>query len=254
MPILHAQSLNKHFGGLAAVRDCSVILQRGVVTGLIGPNGAGKSTLLNLLSGHLTSDSGRIVFDGIDVTGVAPHRLAHLGMVRTFQISRELGALTVFENLLVAAPGHPGEVLWNLLLRPAAVRRAEGAAREQACAWLKRVGLWRLADSPANALSGGQKKLLEVVRALMLSPRLILLDEPAAGVAPPLVDDLCELIRELRTEGISFAIVEHDMDLIERLCDRVHVLSEGTPLIAGTFAEVIADTRVADAYLGGVMQ
>jgi ABC-type branched-subunit amino acid transport system ATPase component len=253
-PILYARSLNKRFGGLTAVRDCSLALWRGAVTGLIGPNGAGKSTLLDLLSGHLKPDSGRVFFDGTDITGEAPHRLAHLGMVRTFQISRELGALTVFENLLVAAPWHLGEAPWNVLLRPAAVQREEAAARGRARGWLKRVGLWRLADSPASALSGGQKKLLEIVRALMLSPRLILLDEPAAGVAPPLIDDLCKLIRELRDEGVSFVIVEHNMELVERLCDQVHVLAEGAPLMTGTFAEVTADARVVEAYLGGVVQ
>jgi ABC-type branched-subunit amino acid transport system ATPase component len=248
--LLSVSDVTKHYGALAALDRCSVSFERGRITGLIGPNGAGKTTLLNVIAGFSRPDSGKIYFDGVDVTGMPAHRLAARGLARTFQIARELANLTVLENLLLAATGTAGESVTRALFRRGALRRTDRTNAEHARELLARVGLWELADAPASALSGGQKKLLELARALMLAPRFILLDEPAAGVAPPLVTKLAALVRSLVGEGISFGIVEHDMDLIARLCDRVYVLAEGRTLVSGSFAEVAAHKDVLEAYLG----
>jgi ABC-type branched-subunit amino acid transport system ATPase component len=178
------------------------------------------------------------------------HRVASLGLVRTFQIVRELSGLTVLENLLLAPVHQRGESIANALLGRSRVRDQEQRNAVKARDILKRIGLWKLADQSAAALSGGQKKLLELARVLLMEPTLVLLDEPAAGVAPPLLKDIMQLIRELQADGISFGIVEHDMHLIGEICNRVHVLAEGTTLVSGSFAEVTADARVIDAYLG----
>jgi ABC-type branched-subunit amino acid transport system ATPase component len=250
--LLAASGVTKRYGGLAALDGCSVSFEQGLVTGLIGPNGAGKTTLLNVITGFASPDSGTIHFDGADVTGMPAHSLAARGLVRTFQIARELANLTVLENLLLAASDPTSESVTSALFRRGAVRATERRIAVQARALLRRVGLWQLADAPASALSGGQKKLLELARALMLDPRFILLDEPAAGVAPPLVAEIAALVRALVADGISFGIVEHDMDLVASLCDRVYVLAEGRTLVCGSFAEVAADTEVVEAYLGRV--
>ncbi len=223
---------------------------KGEVTGLIGPNGAGKTTLLNVISGLVKCDTGKVHFDGQDITTLPMHRVASLGLVRTFQIVRELSGLTVLENLLLAPVHQRGEAISGTLFDRSTVRHQEQDNAIKARAILKRIGLWKLADQSASALSGGQKKLLELARVLLLEPTLVLLDEPAAGVAPPLLKDIIALIRELKTDGISFGIVEHDMHLIGEICDRVHVLAEGKTLMSGSFAEVTADSRVIDAYLG----
>ncbi len=250
--LLEVRGLSKRFGGVAALSDCSLSIAAGSVTAIIGPNGAGKSTLMNLIGGLFPPDSGSIVFDGRDITHEAAHRRARGGMVRTFQISRELGQLTVFENLMLAGQDARVEnALVSTFLR-GRVARSERRVAERARRLLERVGLFRLADEPASALSGGQKKLLELTRALMLKPKLVLLDEPAAGVSPPMVRELCDTIAALRAEGLSFGIVEHDMDLVAELADRVYVLAEGTRLTAGSYAEVTRDRRVVEAYLGGV--
>jgi ABC-type branched-subunit amino acid transport system ATPase component len=178
------------------------------------------------------------------------HRVAALGLVRTFQIVRELSGLTVLENLLLAPAHQRGETVAGTLFGRSAVGHQEQASAAKARVILKRIGLWKLADQPASALSGGQKKLLELARVLLLEPSLVLLDEPAAGVAAPLLKDIIQLIRELKADGISFGIVEHDMHLIGEICDEVHVLAEGKTLVSGSFAEVTADARVIDAYLG----
>lgn len=249
-PLLEVQRVSKHFGGVAALDDCSLSLGKGLVTGLIGPNGAGKTTLLNVISGLVKSDAGRVRFDGQDITALPMHRVASLGLVRTFQIVRELSGLTVLENLLLAPAHQRGETVAGTLFGRSAVGHQEQASAAKARVILKRIGLWKLADQPASALSGGQKKLLELARVLLLEPSLVLLDEPGAGVAPPLLKDIIQLIRELKADGISFGIVEHDMHLIGEICDEVHVLAEGKTLVSGSFAEVTADARVIDAYLG----
>jgi branched-chain amino acid transport system ATP-binding protein len=250
--LLTVSEVTKRYGGFTALDRCSVSFEQGLITGLIGPNGAGKTTLLNVITGFSPPDSGTIHFDGVDVTSMPAHKLAARGLVRTFQIARELANLTVLENLLLAAASPESESITSALFRRPAVCTTERRIALEARALLGRVGLWRLADAPASALSGGQKKLLELARALMLKPRFILLDEPAAGVAPPLVAELATLVRALVAEGISFGIVEHDMGLVASLCDRVYVLAEGRTLVCGSFAEVAADTEVAEAYLGRV--
>jgi ABC-type branched-subunit amino acid transport system ATPase component len=248
--LLVVSEVTKRYGGFKALDRCSVSFERGRITGVIGPNGAGKTTLLNVIAGFAPPDAGTIHFDGADVTAMPAHRLAARGLVRTFQIARELASLTVLENLLLAAADARSESISSALFRRGAIKLAERRIAVRARALLARVGLWQLADAPASALSGGQKKLLELARALVLEPRFILLDEPAAGVAPPLVAELAALVRELLAEGISFGIVEHDMDLVARLCDRVYVLAEGRTLVSGSFAEIAADKEVAEAYLG----
>lgn len=250
--LLTVQDVNVGFGEFVALNGAHLRIARGGITGIVGPNGAGKSTLFNVLGGQQAHQGGKVIFDGRDITHLPVHRRAQAGLTRTFQISRELGALSVLENLLLAAAAQPGEKLWHALLNTAAARRCEEQAMEHARSLLERVGLWRLAHDRADSLSGGQKKLLELCRALMLKPRLVLLDEPAAGVNPVLVGEIAAFIRSLQAEGMSFAIVEHNMDMIAALCDPVYVLAQGSVLTHGSFAEVAANAQVVEAYLGGV--
>jgi ABC-type branched-subunit amino acid transport system ATPase component len=249
-PLLQARGIRKTYGGLEALSGVDLDLARGRITGLIGPNGAGKTTLLNVISGVEQATSGQVLLLGEDIGSLPQHRLATRGLVRTFQISRELGQLTVLENLLLARARQTGEGLVGLFARPKRVRQEEEAAIEVARAALQKVNLWRLADAPAATLSGGQKKLLELSRALMLQPRLVLLDEPAAGVAPAMEEVLVATIRGLADEGVDFLIVEHDLDIVAALCDHVYVMAAGQVLTEGTFAHVVGDARVVEAYLG----
>lgn len=251
--MLHIRDVSKHFGGVAALNDCTLAFEKGKVTGLIGPNGAGKTTLLNVISGLVKPDSGSVHFEGRDITDQPANRIAALGLVRTFQIVRELGGLTVLENLLLAPPHQAGESIGAALFKHRMVWQQDAKNAAKAREILLRLGLWHLADQSASALSGGQKKLLELARVLLLDPKLILLDEPAAGVAPPLLKHIIRLIHELNGDGISFGIVEHDMHLISEVCDDVHVLAEGRTLVSGSFADVTSDERVVDAYLGIVL-
>lgn len=250
--MLAALNVSKHFGGIAALSDCTVDLQKGLVTGLIGPNGAGKTTLLNVISGLMPPDAGRVLLDGVDITGLLLHKVAKLGVVRTFQIARELANLTVLENLLLAADSGSLEYATSALFRRRHVRASETETCERALRVLEQMNLRAKADDLASALSGGQKKLLELARALMLDPRVILLDEPAAGVAPPLVREIGGVIRKIADSGVTIGIVEHDMHLIGSLCDHVYVLAAGRTLVHGTFAEVTNDPAVVSAYLGRV--
>jgi ABC-type branched-subunit amino acid transport system ATPase component len=240
------------YGTTRVVHEVSLAPPPGGWIALIGPNGAGKSTLLYVIGGLLKPDAGQVVLEGADITSVVPYKRALRGLVRTFQISRELGELTVLENLLFARPNQTGESVWKAFAFPGRVRREERAAAARARAILERVGLWRLADQGARGLSGGQKKLLELCRALMLDPKVILLDEPAAGVSPPMRAEISRVIRALRDEGITFVIVEHDMDMVASICDRVYVFAEGRNLTCGSFKEIMSDRRVVDAYLGGL--
>jgi ABC-type branched-subunit amino acid transport system ATPase component len=248
--LLDIAGIEKRFGGVAALSDCTLSIDRGKIVGLIGPNGAGKTTLLSVIAGALSPDKGSVVFDGVDLSRHPLHRRAALGLVRTFQIARELGNLTVFENVVLAGSVGREESLLKALFKRGEIQKSQEIVFERAEAVIRRAGLWPVADNLASDLSGGQKKLLELARALMLSPKLVLLDEPAAGVAPPLVNSLISFIKELAAEGITFGIVEHDMHLIASLCDIVHVLAEGRLLVSGTFDEVSRDPRVVDAYLG----
>jgi branched-chain amino acid transport system ATP-binding protein len=249
---LKVDSLSKSFDGLRAVDGCSLAIREGTITGLIGPNGAGKTTLFNLITGFLRPTAGRIIFGGTRIDGLAPHQVFHKGIVRTFQIPRELKSMTVLENLMLVPTGQAGEQIWNPWLFPLRVSRQEKKNYERAREVLEFVDLRDQRDEYAATLSGGQKKLLELARTLMSNPKMILLDEPGAGVNRVLMKKLVANIETLREErGITFLVIEHDMDLVTRLCNPVIVMSEGKYLAEGTAEEIKQDERVLDAYLGG---
>jgi ABC-type branched-subunit amino acid transport system ATPase component len=249
--MLEADSVSVVYeGGFTALDGASVKLASGAVTGLIGPNGAGKSTLFGVLAGAVRPAKGDVRLGGEVVTRHGPVWRARRGLARTFQLSRELASLSVLENVLVAQPQMRGERLLSLLFACRAVRAEEEAAFEKARALLQRVDLWRLADAPAGSLSGGQKKLLEICRALMLDPRIVLMDEPSAGVNPTRIGEIVEFVQALRQEGTTFGLVEHNMGMVRALCDHVYVLAEGRVLTEGRFDDVIANAQVASAYLG----
>ena len=249
-PLLSVDDLHRSFYGVHALRGASMAVRAGTVTGLIGPNGAGKTTLFNCVSGTVPPEGGRVVFDGTDITGWAPEAIARRGLVRTFQIARGFPTLTVLETLLLHGTAQPGETLLGALFTPGRARTREAALVARARDVAARLNLTAVLDNLATALSGGQKKLLEIGRALMGAPRLILLDEPVAGVNPTLAAEIAGRITELAAEGYTFLIVEHDMDVVARLCDPVIVMAEGATLTEGRFAEIVADHRVQDAYLG----
>ena len=241
----------KEFGGVRAVDGASFTVEAGSITGLIGPNGAGKTTCFNCVSGFLRSDGGRVSFDGHDITRMPPHRIFRLGLVRTFQTPQELGALTVLENLMLVGSGQAGERVWENWLRPWRVAGQERVVAERASEVLELVELDGLAQDRAGSLSGGQRKLLELARALMGQPVMILLDEPGAGVNPTLTRRLVAHIERIRKElGVTFLVIEHDMDLVARLCDPVIVMTNGRVLMEGTPQEVLANAEVQEAYLG----
>ena len=250
-PRLEAIGLQKRFGALAAVDGVSLRVEAGEVLGLIGPNGAGKTTLFNLLSGVIAPDAGRLKVNGEDVTGLAPHRLARRGLIRTFQLARELDRLTVLENVLLAAKDNPGEGLVGALLGPAAWRGTERQLIQKARSVLSQTGLSAQESLPAAALSGGQKKLLELSRCLMSEADTILLDEVAAGVAPHLVDQIGDLIGTLNRDfGKTFIVIEHNVGLIRRIASRIVVLAAGRVIANGGFTEVAAQRDVIESYLG----
>jgi branched-chain amino acid transport system ATP-binding protein len=224
----------------------------GGITGLIGPNGAGKTTLFNIITGFLKPDSGRITFRGERIDGLPPHEIFHRGLVRTFQIPRELKSMTVLENLMLVPKEQRGENLWYTWFMPWRVGKDEEAIIEKAQDVLKFVDLAHLRDEYAGNLSGGQKKLLELARTLMTQPTMILLDEPAAGVNRTLMRRLADDIQRVRAElGATFLLIEHDMDLVTMLCDRLIVMSQGAKIAEGAPEEVKRDEQVLDAYLGG---
>ena len=240
------------FGGVVAVDNLSIRLQAGAITGLIGPNGAGKTTAFNILAGSQLPSAGRVVFKGADITALAPHRRAALGIARTFQLAHEFGRLTVVENLMVAANLQGGENVLNTVFRRSSYRQAEREVFVRARELLVFLGLEKLALEPAGALSGGQKKLLELGRALMREPRIVLLDEIGAGINRTLLGQIADLLLKLRKErGITFCLIEHDLDYVSRLCDEVFVMAGGRLLAQGTVAQVRADERVVEAYFGG---
>jgi branched-chain amino acid transport system ATP-binding protein len=251
-PLLEVERVVKSFDGVRAVNGCSLQVQPGTITGLIGPNGAGKTTLFNLITGFLRPSSGRIVFKGDRIDGLPPHQIFRRGVVRTFQIPRELKLMTVLENLMLVPSEQAGERLWNPWFFPFRVARQEREIRDKALDILEFVDLWHLRDEYAANVSSGQKKLLELARTLMADPEMILLDEPGAGVNPTLMRKLVHNIEQLcYGKGITFFLIEHDMDLVTRLCNPIIVMSNGEKLAEGPPDEVKSDERVLDAYLGG---
>jgi neutral amino acid transport system ATP-binding protein len=249
--ILEVREVVRAFGGLRAVDDASFDVEAGSITALIGPNGAGKSTLFNVISGFLSAERGRVQFEGRRIDRAQPHRIARRGLVRTFQVPRTLTRMSVLDNVLVATTRHPGERLNGLVLRPGDARRRERTARERAAELLTLFRLDGHAGEYAGVLSGGQRKLLDFARVLMAEPRLVLLDEPMAGVNPALGRQLIEHVLRLRTEtGMTFLFVEHDLDIVMEASDHVIVMNEGRVIASGGPENVRGDQRVVDAYLG----
>ncbi len=251
IPILEIRDVVKDFGGIRAVNRCSFQVHQGTITGLIGPNGAGKTTLFNLVTGFLKCTSGQILSHGKRIDGLPPHEIFHHGIVRTFQIPRELKRMTVLENLILVPSHQVGERIWSSWLLPWRVRRQEQEIEERAMEVLRFVNLLELRDEYAGNLSSGQKKLLELARTLIAEPRLVLLDEPGAGVNPTLMNELVEYIRKSCAErGLTFLIIEHDMDLVMSLCDPIIVMCNGENIVEGSPQQVQQDQRVLEAYLG----
>jgi branched-chain amino acid transport system ATP-binding protein len=249
--MLNVESIVMAFGGFRAVDGCSFTVAEGSITGLIGPNGAGKTTLFNVIAGAFRPTGGRIRFRGEDVTGLPAEQLFSRGLVRTFQIPHEFHRLTARENLMMVAPDQRGEALFANWLRWGAVSRQERAVRQRADEVLEFLNLTHLADTPAGQLSGGQKKLLELGRTMMTDAKLVLLDEPAAGVNRTLLREVEDKIATLNRErGYTFVLIEHDMEMVEKLCDPVICMAEGQVLVEGAFAVVRRDPRVLEAYLG----
>ena len=249
--LLRVSGLSRNFYGVQAIQAADLEVRPGTITGLIGPNGAGKTTLFNCISGVIPPDAGQVIFDGEDITGWRPERISRRGMVRTFQIARGLPRLTVLENLLLYGIDQPGENLGRLFLLPGAVAKREVELTDQAIAIADKLRLTEVLNNRADEVSGGQKKLLEIGRALMTRPKLILLDEPIAGVNPSLASEIADRLVRLRDEeGLTFLIIEHDMDLIARLCDPVTVMANGRRLAEGSFDEITHNPDVQEAYLG----
>ncbi len=249
-PILSARGVRRSFGGLLAVDVERFDAREGRITALIGPNGAGKSTLFNILTGFDRADAGSWSFAGTDITGTPAHRLARKGLVRTFQLAKSLADLTVEENMLLAAPGQTGESMAGALLGRRGWKRQERLNRDRAGELLDRFNLQHMTHEHAGVLSGGQRKLLEMARALMASPRMLLLDEPMAGVNPRLVETLLQHMLDLRDEGTTLLFVEHDMDVVAGVSDDVVCMATGQVLAVGSPSEVMRDRAVIDAYLG----
>ncbi len=249
-PLLEVRNLTRTFYGVHALERVHLSVQPHRITGLIGPNGAGKSTLFNCVSGVVSPNAGTVRFDGRDITGWRPDRVAGVGLVRTFQIARGFPRLTVYENLLLYGRRQPGERVSHALLRSRASIDREQALMESAHDVAQRLNLARLLNAPASALSGGQKKLLEIGRVLMSDPQLVMLDEPVAGVNPSLTREIAQHLRTLADQGLTILLIEHHMDTIAALCDHVIVLAEGRNLAEGSFAEVAANAAVQEAYMG----
>ena len=248
--LLSAKGLSKSFGGIRAVNNAYLDVPQGSITGLIGPNGAGKTTLFNLLSNFIRPDKGEVFLDGQPIHQLPPYQIALKGCVRTFQVARVLSRLTVLENMLLASPGQTGENFLKVWFQGAKIRQQEQENRAKALQILDSIGLGEKAQDYAGALSGGQRKLLEIGRALMTEPKLILLDEPAAGVNPTLIAQINDHIIEWNRQGITFLIIEHNMDVIMSLCHHIWVLAEGTNLADGIPSEIQKNERVLKAYLG----
>jgi len=249
--MIRVENIHKTFGGLRAVDGASFEIAEGSITGLIGPNGAGKTTLFNVIAGAFEPTSGRVFLNDVDITGLKPHQLFSKGLLRTFQIAHEFGTLTVLENLMMVPGGQSGETLFDACFRRSRVAEQERAIRAKAEEVLEFLGLTHVAEEQAGNLSGGQKKLLELGRTMMVDAKIVFLDEVGAGVNRTLLHTIGDAILRLNRErGYTFCMIEHDMDFISRLCDPVIVMAEGAVLMQGTAEEVKSDERVIEAYLG----
>ncbi|MGI9404960.1 MAG: ABC transporter ATP-binding protein [Hyphomicrobiaceae bacterium] len=253
--MIRVENLHMHFGGIRAVDGASLTIADGTITGLIGPNGAGKTTLFNVIAGYFAPTSGRVFLDGEDITGLKPHELFARGMLRTFQIAHEFSTLTVRDNLMMVPGGQSGERLIDAWFRPARVRNEEAGIRDKADDVLAFLEISHLAEEPAGNLSGGQKKLLELGRTMMVDATIVFLDEVGAGVNRTLLRTIGDAIQRLNTErGYTFCMIEHDMEFISRLCDPVIVMAEGHVLAEGTADEIRSNEAVIEAYLGTGMK
>ena len=249
--ILQVNGLSKYFGGLAAVSNCTLNIKKGSITGIIGPNGSGKTTLFNLIAGNLKPNQGTVLFNNNDITGVPAYELFSKGILRTFQIAHEFTNLTVLENLMMVPGNQTGEKLMNVLMSSKIIKSEEEEIQNKALEVAKFLNLRNLSNELAGNLSGGQKKLLELGRTMMVDANLVLLDEVGAGVNRTLLKDLGTAILRLNKErGYTFCMIEHDMDFISRMCDPVIVMSEGSVLFEGTSDEVKKNEKVIDSYLG----
>ena len=249
--ILQVKNLSKSFGGLKAISDCSLKIKKGSITGIIGPNGSGKTTLFNLISGNLKSSQGKVLFNNEDITNIPSYELFSKGVLRTFQIAHEFTNLTVLENLMMVPAGQSGEKLVNALFKPSLVKKEEENVKEKALKVIDFLNLKHLSNELAGNLSGGQKKLLELGRTMMVDAKIVLLDEVGAGVNRTLLKDIGSAILRLNKEqGYTFCMIEHDMEFISRLCNPVIVLSEGSVLFEGTPDEVKKNEKVIESYLG----
>ena len=249
--MIKVENLHRHFGGFRAVDGASLEIREGSITGLVGPNGAGKTTLFNVIAGVLPPTSGRVTMAGDDITGMAPHELFHKGLLRTFQIAHEFSSMTVRENLMMVPGGQSGETLWNTWFGRKRIADEERALQAKADEVLEFLTVDHLRDEKAGNLSGGQKKLLELGRTMMVDARIVFLDEVGAGVNRSLLNTIGDAIIRLNKErGYTFCMIEHDMEFIGRLCDPVIVMAEGKVLAEGTIDEIKANEQVIEAYLG----
>jgi ABC-type branched-subunit amino acid transport system ATPase component len=248
--MLRIQNVTKAFGALMAVHDVSLEIGDAGITGLVGPNGSGKSTLFHLITGFYRLDQGAIFFGRHSIGRLPPHKISRLGLIRSFQHTRPLQFMTVLDNLIAAAPGQAGERIWPLFLKPARVRREENDLRERARDILRSLDLLPLADELAGSLSYGQQKLMELARILMAGPRLILLDEPTAGINPTLIRRLVDLLHRLCAQGIQIFLIEHNMPLVAELCQHLFVMDSGELIFSGTPRQAREEPRVIEAYLG----
>ena len=249
--ILEINNLSKYFGGIAAVSKCSMKVKKGSITGIIGPNGSGKTTLFNLIAGNLESSGGNVLFDNEEITNIPSFELFSKGLLRTFQIAHEFTNLSVLENLMMVPGNQSGEKLINTFLKPSLVSKEESIIKEKAKEVVEFLNLGHLSNELAGNLSGGQKKLLELGRTMMVDAKLVLLDEVGAGVNRTLLKDLGSAIEKLNKEkGYTFCMIEHDMDFIGRLCDPVIVMAEGSVLFEGTVVEAKKNEKVIESYLG----
>jgi len=247
--VLVAQDVVVSYGGVRAVDQVSVSVERGAIVGIIGPNGAGKSSLLAALGGQVKRSGGAITLGGQDIAGMLPHERARLGLARTFQTTSEFGRMTVFENLITAAEGDKGASLKAVVLHPRQTREREQAVAARAWEVLRRFEMEPTADLYGRELSGGQRRLVEIMRCLMRSPQVMLLDEPMVGVAPHLTGKLIDDLRQIRADGLGIMIVEHALEVVRQLCDRVVVMAFGKVIASGSFEEVVQDKTVQAAYL-----